>query len=111
MKLKIIEYVGDIGFIFLLLFGFIFLIVKLKFKPVDLHIFFNKIVYNLKNRSTKVNKTLSDEIDMVENVNISVPTDKEPEVNTVSSSAIKPTIKNFSNVNKEIDEKILKIIM
>ena len=112
MKLKIIEYVGDIGFIFLLLFGFLsFLIIKLKFKPVDLHIFFNKIVYNLKNRYTKKvnNDNISDEIDMVENdEDISVPTDKEPEVNTVSSSAIKPTIKNFSNVNKEIDEKNIK---
>ena len=112
MKLKIIEYVGDIGFIFLLLFGFLsFLIIKLKFKPVDLHIFFNKIVYNLKNRYTKKvnNDNISDEIDMVENdEDISVPTDKEPEVNTVSSSDIKPTIKNFSNVNKEIDEKNIK---
>jgi S-DNA-T family DNA segregation ATPase FtsK/SpoIIIE len=37
MKLKIIEYVGDIGFIFLLLFGFLsFLIIKLKFKPAVL---------------------------------------------------------------------------
>ena len=112
MKLKIIEYVGDIGFIFLLLFGFLsFLIIKLKFKPVDLYRFFNQIVYNLKNRSTKKvnNDNISDEIDMVENdEDISIPTDKEPEVNTVSSSAIKPTIKNFSNVNKEIDEKNIK---
>ena len=112
MKLKIIEYVGDIGFIFLLLFGFLsFLIIKLKFKPADLYRFFNQIVYNLKNRSTKKvnNDNISDEIDMVENdEDISVPTDKEPEVNTVSSSAIKPTIKNFSNVNKEIDEKNIK---
>ena len=112
IKLKIIEYVGDIGFIFLLLFGFLsFLIIKLKFKPVDLYRFFNQIVYNLKNRSTKIvnNDNLSDEIDTVENdEDISVPTDKEPELNTVSSSAIKPTIKNFSNVNKEIDEKNIK---
>ena len=112
MKLKIIEYVGDIGFIFLLLFGFLsFLIIKLKFKPVDLYRFFNQIVYNLKNRSTKKvnNDNLYDEIDIVENdEDISVPTGKEPELNTVSSSAIKPTIKNFSNVNKEIDEKNIK---
>ena len=112
MKLKIIEYVGDIGFIFLLLFGFLsFLIIKLKFKPVDLYRFFNQIVYNLKNRSTKKvnNDNLSYEIDIVENdEDISVPTGKEPELNTVSSSAIKPTIKNFSNVNKEIDEKNIK---
>ena len=112
MKLKIIEYVGDIGFIFLLLFGFLsFLIIKLKFKPVDLYRFFNQIVYNLKNRSTKKvnNDNLSDEIDIVENdKDMSVPTGKEPELNTVSSSAIKPTIKNFSNVNKEIDEKNIK---
>ena len=112
MKLKIIEYVGDIGFIFLLLFGFLsFLIIKLKFKPVDLYRFFNQIVYNLKNRSTKKvnNDNLSDEIDIVENdEDMSVPTGKEPELNTVSSSAIKPTIKNFSNVNKEIDEKNIK---
>jgi len=112
MKLKIIEYVGDIGFIFLLLFGFLsFLIIKLKFKPVDLYRFFNQIVYNLKNRSTKKvnNDNLSDEIDIVENdEDISVPTGKEPELNTVSSSAIKPTIKNFSNVNKEVDEKNIK---
>ena len=67
MKLKIIEYVGDIGFIFLLLFGFLsFLIIKLKFKPVDLYRFFNQIVYNLKNRSTKKvnNDNISDEIDI-----------------------------------------------
>ena len=112
MKLKIIEYVGDIGFIFLLLFGFLsFLIIKLKFKPVDLYRFFNQIVYNLKNRSTKKvnNDNLSDEIDIVENdEDMSVSTGKEPELNTVSSSAIKPTIKNFSNVNKEIDEKNIK---
>ena len=112
IKLKIIEYVGDIGFIFLLLFGFLsFLIIKLKFKPVDLYRFFNQIVYNLKNRSTKKvnNDNLSDEIDIVENdEDISVLTGKEPELNTVSSSAIKPTIKNFSNVNKEIDEKNIK---
>ena len=112
IKLKIIEYVGDIGFIFLLLFGFLsFLIIKLKFKPVDLYRFFNQIVYNLKNRSAKKvnNDNLSDEIDIVENdEDISVPTGKEPELNTVSSSAIKPTIKNFSNVNKEIDEKNIK---
>ena len=112
IKLKIIEYVGDIGFIFLLLFGFLsFLIIKLKFKPVDLYRFFNQIVYNLKNRSTKKvnNDNMSDEIDMVENdEDISDPSDKEPEVNTVSSSTIKPTIKNFSNVNKEIDEKNIK---
>ena len=112
MKLKIIEYVGDIGFIFLLLFGFLsFLIIKLKFKPVDLYRFFNQIVYNLKNRSTKKvnNDNLSDEIDIVENdEDMSVPTGKQPELNTVSSSAIKPTIKNFSNVNKEIDEKNIK---
>jgi S-DNA-T family DNA segregation ATPase FtsK/SpoIIIE len=112
MKLKIIEYVGDIGFIFLLLFGFLsFLIIKLKFKPVDLYRFFNQIIYNLKNRSTKKvnNDNLSDEIDIVENdEDMSVPTGKEPELNTVSSSAIKPTIKNFSNVNKEIDEKNIK---
>ena len=87
------------------------MIIKLKFKPVDLHRFFNQIVYNLKNSSTKKvnNDNISDEIDMVENdEDISIPTDKEPEVNTVSSSAIKPTIKNFSNVNKEIDEKNIK---
>ena len=86
-------------------------LIKLKFKPVDLYRFFNQIVYNLKNRSTKKvnNDNLSDEIDLVENdEDISVPTGKEPELNTVSSSAIKPTIKNFSNVNKEIDEKNIK---
>ena len=94
MKLKIIEYVGDIGFIFLLLFGFLsFLIIKLKFKPIDLY------------HALKVNnENISKEIDADENdEHISVPDEKDAEVNKVSSGDIKPTIKNFS-INEEIDE-------
>ena len=112
INLKLIEFTGDIGLILFLLFGFIaFLIVKLKFRPVDLHKFFNQLVYSLKNRLPKKvnNENISDEIEKKENdEDVSIPSDKEPEEKTVSSSTIKPTIKNFSNVNKEIDEKNIK---
>jgi len=98
MKLKIIEYVGDIGFIFLLLFGFLsFLIIKLKFKPIDLY---HALKVNNENTSKEIDADENDE-------DISVPDEKDAEVNKVSSSDIKPTIKNFS-INEEIDENSTK---
>ena len=94
MKLKIIEYVGDIGFIFLLLFGFLsFLIIKLKFKPIDLY---HALKVNKENTSKEIDADEKDE-------DISLPHEKDAEVNKISSRDIKPTIKNFS-INEEIDE-------
>ena len=94
MKLKIIEYVGDIGFIFLLLFGFLsFLIIKLKFKPIDLY---HALKVNNENTSKEIDADENDE-------DISLPHEKDAEVNKISSRDIKPTIKNFS-INEEIDE-------
>ena len=94
MKLKIIEYVGDIGFIFLLLFGFLsFLIIKLKFKPIDLY---HVLKVNNENTSKEIDADENDE-------DISLPHEKDAEVNKISSRDIKPTIKNFS-INEEIDE-------
>ena len=98
MKLKIIEYVGDIGFIFLLLFGFLsFLIIKLKFKPIDLY---HALKVNNENTSKEIDADENDE-------DISLPHEKDAEVNKISSRDIKPTIKNFS-INEEIDENSTK---
>jgi len=120
IKLKIIEFIGDIGFISILLFGFLsFLIVKLKITPLFLYSIIlsnvNKIdlggVFKKTSQSSEnfLNDELDNEINTEKNdEDLSVPDDIEPEVNKVSSVTIKPTIKNFSNVNKEIDEKNIK---
>ena len=97
MKLKIIEYVGDIGFIFLLLFGFLtFLIVKLKITPVYLFELIKSRLNNIKfnNPIKKSDLNINEDKDQYENEVI----DKEIET---TENEIKPTIQNFSKI--EID--------
>ncbi len=95
IKLKIIEYVGDIGFIFLLLFGFLtFLIVKLKITPVYLFELikstFNNIKFN--NPIKKSDSNINKDEDQYENEVI------DKEIETIDNE-IKPTIKNFSKID------------
>ena len=97
MKLKIIEYVGDIGFIFLLLFGFLtFLIVKLKITPVYLFELIKSRVNNIKfnNPIKKSDLNINEDEDQYENEVI----DKEIET---TENEIKPTIQNFSKIESD----------
>ena len=97
MKLKIIEYVGDIGFIFLLLFGFLtFLIVKLKITPVYLFELIKSRLNNIKfnNPIKKSDLNINKVEDQYENEVI----DKEIET---TENEIKPTIQNFSKIESD----------
>ena len=97
MKLKIIEYVGDIGFIFLLLFGFLtFLIVKLKITPVYLFELIKSRANNIKfNNPIKTSDlNINEDEDQYENEVI----DKEIET---TENEIKPTIQNFSKIESD----------
>ena len=97
IKLKIIEFIGDIGFISILLFGFLsFLIVKLKITP---HFLYSIILSNVnkidiggvfKKTSQSSENFLNDELDN--------------EIDDESSdleNEIKPTIQNFSKIDNE----------
>ena len=97
MKLKIIEYVGDIGFIFLLLFGLLtFLIVKLKLTPVYLFELIKSAINNIKfnNAIKKSDSNINEHEDQYENEVI----DKESET---TENEIKPTIQNFSKIESD----------
>ena len=97
IKLKIIEYVGDIGFIFLLLFGFLtFLIVKLKITPVYLFELIKSRLNNIKfnNPIKKSDLNINEDKDQYENEVI----DKEIET---TENEIKPTIQNFSKIESD----------
>ena len=97
IKLKIIEYVGDIGFIFLLLFGFLtFLIVKLKITPVYLFELIKSRLNNIKfnNPIKKSDLNINEDEDQYENQVI----DKEIET---TENEIKPTIQNFSKIESD----------
>ena len=97
IKLKIIEFIGDIGFISILLFGFLsFLIVKLKITP---HFLYSIILSNInkidisgvfKKTSQSSDNSLNDELD---NEIYDESSDLENE--------IKPTIQNFSKIDNE----------
>ncbi len=97
IKLKIIEYAGDIGFIFILLFGFLtFLIVKLKITPVYLFELIKSAVNNIKfnNPIKKSDLNINEDEDQYENEVI----DKEIET---TENEIKPTIQNFSKIESD----------
>ena len=97
MKLKIIEYVGDIGFIFLLLFGFLtFLIVKLKITPVYLFELIKSTINNIKlnNPIKKSDSNINEDENQYENEVI------DNEIETTENE-IKPTIQNFSKIESD----------
>ena len=101
IKLKIIEFIGDIGFISILLFGFLsFLIVKLKITPHNLYSIIlsniNKIdigdVFKKKSQSSE--NLLNDELDN--------ETDDE---SSDLENEMKPTIQNFSKIDNELKKE------
>ena len=97
IKLKIIEYVGDIGFIFFLLFGFLsFLIIKLKITPVYLFDLTKSAINNIKfNNPIKKSDSNIDE-DEVKYENEVIDSEIE-----TTESEIKPTIQNFSKIESD----------
>ena len=97
IKLKIIEYVGDIGFIFFLLFGFLsFLIIKLKITPVYLFDLTKSAINNIKfnNPIKKSDSNIDEDEGKYENEVI------DSEIETTESE-IKPTIQNFSKIESD----------
>jgi len=97
IKLKIIEFVGDIGFIFLLLFGFLtFLIVKLKITPVYLFELIKSTINNIKlnNPIKKSDSNINEDENQYENELI------DNEIETTDNE-IKPTIQNFSKIESD----------
>lgn len=97
IKLKIIEYVGDIGFIFFLLFGFLsFLIIKLKITPVYLFDLTKSAINNIKfnNPIKKSDLNIDEDEGKYENEVI------DSEIETTESE-IKPTIQNFSKIESD----------
>ena len=97
IKLKIIEFVGDIGFIFLLLFGFLtFLIVKLKITPVYLFELIKSTINNIKlnNPIKKSDSNINEDENQYENEVI------DNEIETTENE-IKPTIQNFSKIESD----------
>ena len=97
IKLKIIEFIGDIGFISILLFGFLsFLIIKLKITP---HFLYSIILSNVnkidiggvfKKTSQSSENFLNDELD-----------NEIDEESSDLENEIKPTIQNFSKIDNE----------
>ena len=97
IKLKIIEYVGDIGFIFFLLFGFLsFLIIKLKITPVYLFDLIKSAINNIKfnNPIKNSDSNIDEDEGKYENEVI------DSEIETTESE-IKPTIQNFSKIESD----------
>ena len=97
IKLKIIEYVGDIGFIFFLLFGFLsFLIIKLKITPVYLFDLIKSAINNIKfnNPIKNSDSNIDEDEGKYENEVI------DSEIETTETE-IKPTIQNFSKIESD----------
>ena len=97
IKLKLIEFIGDIGFLSILLFGFLsFLIVKLKITPHFLYSIilskFNKIDLG------RIFKKTSQSSENLPNDELDNETDDE---SSDLENEIKPTIQNFSKIDNE----------
>ena len=96
IKSIIIEFMGDLGFISILAFGFIsFLIIKFKITPI---LILNLIKSSFKNynnsrKSEEINENLDEEINQNEDV-VEEPND------------VQPTIQNFSKIDQIIKKPI-----
>ena len=97
IKFKIIEFIGDIGFISILLFGFLsFLIVKLKITP---HFLYSIILSNVNKIDLGgVFKKTSQSSENFFNNELDNEIDDE---SSDSENEIKPTIQNFSKIDNE----------
>ncbi len=96
IKSIIIEFMGDLGFISILVFGFIsFLIIKFKITPVFLLTLVKSSIKNYydSRKSEEINENLDEEINQNEDVN------KEP-------NDVQPTIQNFSKIDQIVKKPI-----
>ena len=96
IKSIIIEFMGDLGFISILVFGFIsFLIIKFKITPVFLLSLVKSSINNYYNsrKSEEINENLDEEINQNEDV-VEEPND------------VQPTIQNFSKIDQIIKKPI-----
>ena len=99
IKLKIVEYIGNLGFIFILLFGFFaFLIVKLKITPIYLYDLISNILIKIYSSFTLKKSEFID----VEVKNESMKDSSDNDGNlTAKKNEVKPTIQNFSKIENE----------
>ena len=96
IKSIIIEFMGDLGFISILVFGFIsFLIIKFKITPVFLLSLIKSSIknYNNSRKSDEIKENLDEEINQNKDVN------KEP-------NDVQPTIQNFSKIDQIVKKPI-----
>ena len=96
IKSIIIEFMGDLGFISILVFGFIsFLIIKFKITPVFLLSLVKSSINNYydSRKSEEINENLDEEINESEDVN------KEP-------NDVQPTIQNFSKIDQIVKKPL-----
>ena len=96
IKSIIIEFMGDLGFISILVFGFIsFLIIKFKITPVFLMSLIKSSIknYNYSRKSEEIKENLDKEINQNEDVN------EEP-------NDVQPTIQNFSKIDQIVKKPI-----
>ena len=95
IKSIIIEFMGDLGFISILVFGFIsFLIIKFKITPVFLLRLVKSSINNYySSKSEEIKDNLDEEINQNKDVN------KEP-------NDVQPTIQNFSKIDQIVKKPI-----
>ncbi|MEJ6698939.1 MAG: DNA translocase FtsK 4TM domain-containing protein, partial [Flavobacteriaceae bacterium] len=95
-------YIGDIGIVLILIFGFLtYIVVRLKVTPEKVFEFFKKLY-------PKVKKDLIDE-NQTESIKVDLSTDKK-DLETkskfnIKSEELKPTIANFSSYKDKSEEK------
>ncbi len=96
IKSIIIEFMGDLGFISILVFGFIsFLIIKFKITPVSILSLVKSSIknYNDSRKSEEIKENLDEEINQNEDVKM------EP-------NDVQPTIQNFSKIDQIVKKPI-----
>ena len=93
-------YTGDIGVITLLVFGFIsFIVLKIKLTPEIIYDTLKKYFISKKTDNNEPFKESNSSVDL--NVNNDNTNEKEIETNVKLNKNLKPTIENFSSIEKD----------
>ena len=93
-------YTGDIGVITLLVFGFIsFIVLKIKLTPEIMYDTLKKYFISKKTDNNETFKESNSSVDL--NVNNDNSNEKEIETNVKLNKNLKPTIENFSSIEKD----------
>ena len=93
-------YTGDIGVITLLVFGFIsFIVLKIKLTPEIIYDTLKKYFISKKTDNNEPFKESNSSVDL--NVNNDNSNEKEIETNVKLNKNLKPTIENFSSIEKD----------